>query len=251
MERNLQHAGSLKNRLIGNLGSFPHWMILGKWAFMPCNLLEPPYNGVFLQLLNVIHNLVVRHDLLVLVIIDQAHKTHSFQVLFSACIVIFNCCSNSRPVLLSIILFSEECPANQIRSINKWELIEPSLKLPILIHHLITFLGTRFYDGRGLIILPTWWINLLVWLQRIKSSSNIGLVYNLLCIISEDHVSHGMSHMFTDPNKTPTPFSRVGRKTNIIQLEVHRFPPSKTEKRANIRRGTSQYFHWCAQIEQC
>jgi hypothetical protein len=45
--------------LIGNLpifpfntdivdGSFPHWMILGKGAFMPCNSLEPPYDGVFL-----------------------------------------------------------------------------------------------------------------------------------------------------------------------------------------------------------
>jgi hypothetical protein len=75
--------------LIGNLpvspfntdivgGSFPHWMILGKGAFMSYNLLEPPYNGVFLQLFNVIHNLVVCHDLLVLVIVDQAHKTHLF-----------------------------------------------------------------------------------------------------------------------------------------------------------------------------
>jgi hypothetical protein len=45
-------------------------MILGKGAFMSCNLREPPYNGVFLQLLNVIQNLVVCHDLLVLVIVD-------------------------------------------------------------------------------------------------------------------------------------------------------------------------------------
>jgi hypothetical protein len=78
-------------------------------------------------------------------------------------LVIFNCCNYSRPVLLPIVLFSEECPANQIRSINKRELIEPSLKLPILIHHFITFIGTQFYDGRGLIVLPTWWINSLVW----------------------------------------------------------------------------------------
>jgi hypothetical protein len=41
-------------------------MILGKGAFMPCNFLEPPYNGIFLRLLNVIHNLVVRHDLFIL-----------------------------------------------------------------------------------------------------------------------------------------------------------------------------------------
>jgi hypothetical protein len=86
---------------------------------------------------------------------------------------------------------------------------------------------------------------------KIKSSSNIGLVYNLLCIIGEDHVSHGMAHIISESNKTPTPFSRVRRKTSIIHLKVHRFPPSKAEKRADIRCGTSQYLHWCAPIEGC
>jgi hypothetical protein len=44
-------------------------------------------------------------------------------------------------------------------------------------------------------------------------------VDNLLGIIGEDHVSHGMSHMFTDPNKTSTPFSRVGRKLASSSLK--------------------------------
>jgi hypothetical protein len=59
--------------LIGNLPVFPfntdiaggsllHWMILAKGAFMSCNSLQPPYNGI--------HNLVVCHDLLILVIVD-------------------------------------------------------------------------------------------------------------------------------------------------------------------------------------
>jgi hypothetical protein len=68
--------------------------------------------------------------------------------------VIFTGCNNSRPVHLPIVLFGEECPANQVRGVNKRELIEPSLKLPILIHHLITFFGAQFYDGRGLTISP-------------------------------------------------------------------------------------------------
>jgi hypothetical protein len=61
---------------------------------------------------------------------------------FQCLIMVFNCCNNSHPVLLPIVFFIEECPANQIRGSNKRELIEPSLKLPILIHHFTTFFGT-------------------------------------------------------------------------------------------------------------
>jgi hypothetical protein len=103
--------------------------------------------------------------------------------------MLFDCCHNSRPVLLPVILFSEKCSSNQVRGINKRESIEPNLKLPILIHSFITFFGTRFNDGGGLIILPTWWINSLVLGGGIKSSSNIGTMKNLLGIVSQDHIT--------------------------------------------------------------
>ena len=92
--------------------------VLGEWALMCNNALELPNTGVVKILLQVVHNLIVGHDLLTFVIIDGASELEMFFGVLVLLIMILEGFDDAAPVLLAILNFFEKYLSNWIICIN-------------------------------------------------------------------------------------------------------------------------------------
>ena len=84
--------------------TFPHCVFVCEKALMSNITFASPHNCIFLLLLNVIHDLIIGHDCLVHVIVDQSNKMYSMWVSCNISIMFFFCSNNPNIVLLPILM---------------------------------------------------------------------------------------------------------------------------------------------------
>ena len=82
------------------------------------NAFELPNHGVVAILLQVVHNLIIGHDLLTFVVIDGASELKMLLGVLGLFIVVLESFNDVTSVLLAILNFLEKCLADQIICVN-------------------------------------------------------------------------------------------------------------------------------------